>query len=245
MMLHEPSKRRDAGMLQVTERDTLTLTWIAEQYCLCFDQLRFLLAYYTPATVKDPSAVAISTARNTVERWLQMGYIEAPQKIIREHSTYIWLSRKGLKELGLTYSYYHPKPSTIRHLYAVNAIRLHLLRYQLSATWIAQRTLRTQSDHQHLPDAALHTHAFPLVAIQVLEPSFLAPITLQDELTTLSALIEHYTRIWLFLHEKAVKMVQEEIQAIDARDTTPDNQLADRLVWFRLDATQIAEQSAS
>jgi len=61
-------RRRDAGVLQVTERDMLALTWIAEQYCICFDQLRHLLAYYTPATIKDPESVAVSTARNAVER---------------------------------------------------------------------------------------------------------------------------------------------------------------------------------
>lgn len=236
MMIHDHPRRRDAGTLQTTARDITGLTTIAEQFCMSFDHLRHLLAFYSPATVKDPSMVAISTARNAVERWLRLGYIEIPQKIIREHSSYIWLSRKGLKELDLPYPYYHPKPSTVRHLYAVNTIRLHLQRYQLSATWIAQRTLRLQTERRPLPDAELHTNSSALLAIQVLEPSFLAPITLQDELTTLSALAEHYTRIWYFVHHNIANMVKEAIQSYDAQRTEQKTRLADRLTWFDLDA---------
>jgi hypothetical protein len=182
-MIPEPARRRDAGILQTTERDMITLTWIAEQYCICFDHLRSLLAYYSPVSIQNPERVAISTARNAVERWLQMGYIETPQKIIREQCTSIWLSRKGLKELGLPYAYYQPKPSTIRHLYAVNTIRLTMQRYTLSAHWTAQRTLRLQTDHHPIPDAILQTqHASfsPVqLGIQILEPQYIPPITIQ------------------------------------------------------------------
>ena len=30
----EPLRRRDAGAVQVTERDVLVLTWTAEQFCI-------------------------------------------------------------------------------------------------------------------------------------------------------------------------------------------------------------------
>src|SRR5579862_6846730 len=126
--MQEPTRRRDAGIVQTTERDLAALTWIAEQYCICYDQLQHLLAFFSPATTRHPDKVAPSTAQNAIDRWLKLGYIDTPHKIIREHSTYLWLSRKGLKDLTLPYAYYQPKPSTIRHLYAVNAIRLHLQR---------------------------------------------------------------------------------------------------------------------
>ncbi|MBV9229233.1 MAG: hypothetical protein JOZ18_07960 [Chloroflexi bacterium] len=109
-----PGKRRDAGILQVTERDVLALTWIAQQFCVSYDQLQRLLALYTPATIRRPDRVAPSTAQNAVERWLQLGFIDQPVKVIREHPTYVWLSRKGIRELELPYAYYQPKPTTLR-----------------------------------------------------------------------------------------------------------------------------------
>jgi hypothetical protein len=79
-------QRRDTGALQTTERDIAALIWIAEQFCISYDQLQRLLAIYSPATIKDPERVAYSTAMNAVERWLQLGYIDLPRKIVREHT---------------------------------------------------------------------------------------------------------------------------------------------------------------
>jgi hypothetical protein len=88
-MQEERARRRDAGILQVTERDIQALSWIAEQLCISYDQVQCLLALLSPATTKRPDKMAPSTAQNAIERWLQLGYIGVPRKIIREHSTYI------------------------------------------------------------------------------------------------------------------------------------------------------------
>ena len=48
----EPKKRRDAGMLQITERDIFVLTWIAEQYSISFDQLQRLLGRHAKQSTK-------------------------------------------------------------------------------------------------------------------------------------------------------------------------------------------------
>lgn len=248
--MQEHTRRRDAGKLQVTQRDLLALTWIAEQYCISYDQLQRLLALYTPATTKHPDKVAPSTAQNAVERWLQLGYIDMPQKVIREHSTYLWLSRKGMKDLALPYAYYQPKPSTIRHLYAVNAIRLHLQRYSLSAEWVAQRTLRLQTQDRPLPDAELHSHHasfLPIqLGIQVFEQPYIATITLRDELHTLQTLAERYTRLWYFVHNQARAPLQTAVHELDnATDLPriPDDQMQRRIVWYSLDAKEIPTET--
>jgi hypothetical protein len=231
--MQERERRRDAGVLQVTERDVLALTWIAEQYCISYDQLQRLLALYTPATIKHPDKVAPSTVTHAIERWLQLGYVDIPRKVIREHPTYVWLSRKGLKELDLPYAYYAPKPSTIRHMYAVNAIRLHMQSFKLSAEWIAQRTIRIHNEHRPTPDAHLERHAFPLAALQVAEQQRAATITLHEECTTLKALAERYTRIWYSVHAHIIEPLQAAIRE--------DEQLANRIIWYGLDAKEIAQ----
>ncbi|GAC1357869.1 MAG: hypothetical protein PVS3B1_07580 [Ktedonobacteraceae bacterium] len=238
--MQERSRRRDAGVLQVTERDLLALTWIAAQYCISYDHLQCLLAYYTSATTKRPDKVAPSTAQNAIERWLQLGYVDIPRKIIREHPTYLWVSRKGLKDLELPYAYYTPKPSTIRHIYAVNAVRLHLQGFQLSAAWVAQRTVRTRTERRPLPDAELQMQASPIAALQIVEQHRLLTISIQDELNALQAFAHHYTRIWYFVHAQTLHSLEAAIRQHDAI-ASPDKQLMNRIVWYGLDAREIVQ----
>jgi hypothetical protein len=239
----EIHRRRDFGMLQTTERDILVLTWIAEQYCVSYDHLQKLLAFYTPATIKDPEKVAQSTAYNAIDRWIKLGYIDTPQKVIREHTTYLWLSRKGIRELELPYAYYIPKPSTIRHLYAVNAIRLHMQSFHLSAQWVSQRTIRLQTEHRPIPDAHMEIQSFPLTALQIAERQRLATITLQEEIITLQALAQRYTRIWYFIHAHITDHLQTALHEHDAR-APADNQIANRIIWYTLDAQEIDEHKS-
>jgi hypothetical protein len=243
LLNQETHRRRDFGMLQTTERDILALTWIAEQFCVSYDHLQKLLAFYTPATIKNPEKVAHSTAYNAIDRWIKLGYIDTPQKVIREHTTYIWLSRRGIRELGLPYAYYVPKPSMIRHLYAVNAIRLHMQSFHFSAQWVSQRGIRLQNEHRPLPDAHMEIHAIPLTAIYITEQQRLATITIQEEIITLQSLAQRYTRIWYFVHMNITKLLQTTIQEHDEKIPS-DEKLANRLVWYNLDAKEMNQQNS-
>jgi hypothetical protein len=236
--MSQERRKRDAGILQVTERDLLVLTWIAEQYCISYDHVQLLLAYYTPAVTKHPDKVAPSTAQNAIERWLQLGYIDVPRKVVREHATYLWLSRKGLKELDLPYAYYQPKPSTIHHIYATNTIRLHMQRFNLSAEWRAQRTIRLHTIERPLPDAEFVMNESPLVAIQVLEQQRLLTISVHDELATMRALAARYARLWYFAHAQALSMLQAALQEHD-RAVPVDEQLAPHIVWYGLNMKEL------
>ncbi|QBD80455.1 hypothetical protein EPA93_32580 [Ktedonosporobacter rubrisoli] len=243
--MQERARRRDAGMLQVTERDILALTWIAEQYCMSYDQLQRLLALLSPATPKRPEKVAPSTAQNAVERWLQLGYIDLPHKVIREHSTYVWLSRKGLRELALPYAYYQPKPSTVRHLYAVNTIRLHLQRAALSIEWNAQRAIRLHTKERPLPDAELRGRSSPLIALRVIEQPRLTMLMLQDELTTVKALASRYPRLWYFVPAQVQEPLLTAIRQHEGSGYVSQSShglLSDYIVWYSLEAQQIARQ---
>src|SRR5579859_7367161 len=219
-------RRRDAGVLQVTERDSIVLAWIAEQYVISFDHLQRLLAYHTPATSKNPEVLSVSATRNAVERWLQLGFIDQPQKVIREHPTAIWLSRRGLGQLGLAYPYYQPKASSVRHFYAVNAVRLHVQRYGLASLWTSQRALGRESAERPLPDAELRRGSAH-IALQVIERSLMADITLREELEALRVLAarkvagqgrtetQRYGQIWYFLHAQALPVFQQELALFD------------------------------
>jgi hypothetical protein len=226
-------KRRDAGALQITDRDVAVLSWIAQQYCMSYDQLHRLLALYGDSPRKDVEKVSYSATLNAVQRWLQLGLIDTPQKILRGYTTHVWLSRRGLHQLGLPYAYYVPRAASIPHFYAVNAVRLNLQRFHLSAVWEPGRTLRLQSDRQPeaaerqtLPDAELHVSKVPIIAIQVYEQQRLDTVyKLQDVTRILSLLATSYTRLWCFVPLETVTTIQQMISSSYAP-------MQDRFVWF-------------
>jgi hypothetical protein len=227
-------RRRDAGALQITDRDIATLTWVTQQYCVSYDQLHRLLAHFGDSPRNDVEKVAYSTTLNAVQRWLQLGLIDTPQKILRGYTTHIWLSRRGLHQLGLSYSYYIPKPSSIPHFYAVNAVRSHL-QFNRSVLWESERTLKLQSNRQllsetteqrTLPDAELHASKVPTIALQILEQQKIDTIyKMQDAIRLLSVLSMNYTRLWCFVPSERLSTIQQILSS-----THPH--LQDQLVWF-------------
>jgi hypothetical protein len=231
-------RRRDAGILQITERDLSVLTWIAEQYCVSFDHLQRLLAFYSPGSTKRPDTLSVGATRNAIDRWLQLGYIEQPRKIIRSYSKHIWLSRKGLKELALSYSYYQPNPTTIPHLYAVNDIRLRLQQYHLSAQWVSHREAKRATGIYPVPDAELQREDTSLIALQVIE-RLTSPVTLREAYATLEALAQRrranhycYTYLWYFFHTDVLSSFSEMRKNM-ARE------IQNRLVFSTLEAKEI------
>jgi hypothetical protein len=232
-------RRRDAGILHVTERDMVVLQWITEQFCISFDHLRRLPGKHAKATTKAPDLLSTSATREAIERWELMGFIEPPRKIVAEHPPYLWLSRKGLTQLGLSYPYYEPRPATIKHLYAVNAIRLALESYGLQCDWTAYRTLRRQSQASPTPDAELRAHTLPLIAVRVIEHPLSHPVMLHDELATMQALAARYTRLWYFVYTQAHAPLLQLVREHDAA-ALPDEQLSSRVVWYTLDAQEIS-----
>ena len=165
------TRRRDVGAVQVTERDVLVLTWTAEQFCIAFDQLQCLLGRYAKAATKTPDVLSISATRDAIGRWLQLGFIEKPRKVLTGHPSYLWLSRRGLAQLGLPYAYYKSQVSRMKHVYAVNAIRLHLETLDFQSVWYSERALTRKTEQRPLPDE-LRIAGSPHVAVKVIERPF-------------------------------------------------------------------------
>lgn len=211
----EPIRRRDAGTVQVTERDVLVLTWTAEQFCLAFDQLQRLLGRYAKAATKAPDTLSVSATRDAIGRWLQLGFVEEPRKIIAGHPPYLWLSRRGLAQLGLPYAYYKPQVSRMKHIYAVNAIRLHLETFDIQSVWYPERALTRETEQRPLPDAELRVAGSSHVAVKVIERPFALDVTLRDELTALIDLARRYSSLWYFMHADALPTMQQALATLD------------------------------
>ena len=232
MELEAKKRRRDAGILQITERDILALTWIAEQFSIPFDQLQRLLGRNAKQATKIPGILSISATRNAIDRWLQLALIETPRKVLKEHSSYIWLSRRGLSQLGLPYSYYLPRPSTAAHIYAVNAIRLHLESQGGLSLWQPERMLTTSTP---TPDAEIRIGS-QSVAVRVLDRDIKHDITLQDEVTRLLTFTDRYTRIWYFTPPANVMLLRQAMKHLD-EERQQENLL--QVTFYSLDAQTI------
>ncbi len=232
----EHKRRKDAGVLQITERDLLTLTWIAEQFCISFDHLQRLLGRQAKAATKAPGVLSISATRDTILRWLQLGLVEEPRKIISGFPPHIWLSRRGLAQLALPYAYYQPKPSSIAHIYATNTIRLHVENYQLQSTWYPQRALTRETEMRPQPDGELRTGRLPVAALQVVEQPIRLDITLREVLDELTQLAERkrgteyrYGSLWYFCHSAAEAAIQEALK-------TRKTHIQQRTIFYNLNA---------
>ncbi len=214
-MEQEPKRRKDAGILQVTDRDIIALTWIADQFSISFDQLQRLLGKHAKAETKRPDILSVSATRDTLTRWLQLGFIEEPRKVIASHSSYIWLSRRGLSQLNLPYAYYRPPISNAKHIYAVNQIRLHLESYDLRSVWYPERALSQDTTQKPLPDGELRIVGINHVAIKVIEAPFKHDAAIFEAIEVLKKLASRYTSLWYFLHIETVELFQQALFALD------------------------------
>jgi hypothetical protein len=140
-------KRRDAGKKRLSKRDLFALRWIGHQYGIRLDHLRWLLGRYPGRGAKQQGWISESAARDVVTRWEEEGLVRI-ERLEVDGPFWIWLTGKGLRHIGLTYTYRDlrklkdVKGEDLKHLYAINAIRLDIEATESDLHWISERTLR-------------------------------------------------------------------------------------------------------
>jgi hypothetical protein len=143
----KPSRppRADKGVLRLTERDLAVLTWIGEQYAVRFDTLRQLLDR-RPAG--EGGRIAPRNARRVLARWQALQLV-VYRKLLYHEPGWVWLSYRGLREMGLPYRIYTPAAVHLRHFHVVNELRLKLeARYGSRLAWKSERRLRQEAERR-------------------------------------------------------------------------------------------------
>ncbi len=141
-------RRRDAGRIRLTGRDIDVLTWIAEQYAIDLDHLSLILG-------RPSSGLGISATRRVLSRLHRAGLIRS-EKLLANAPSYSWVTRKGLKLLGLGFTPWEPTVGFLGHLSAVNELRIALDRAGDRREWVSERRLRQgKGVGTHVPDAEL------------------------------------------------------------------------------------------
>ena len=130
--------RQDKRQMRWTECDLAVLRWIGEQYAIRMDQLQGRLGQLTSEPTQEPDVLGIETTRKLVQRWMGAGLVEHAV-LERNQPGWVWLTRRGLEQVGLAYQTWFPKTQGLPHLFALNQVRALVEQREPVATWRSER----------------------------------------------------------------------------------------------------------
>lgn len=206
----EPIPRRarsDKGTILLTGRDWDVLSWIAEQYAVRFDHVCLLLGQQAGDGAKAPDHISDNAARQVIARWQRGGWASARKLLVGEPA-WVWVTVKGLHELGYDFKPYAPTLARIDHLHSINEVRLMLEREYPDASWTSERQIRAKRSYEkgaslpHLPDGEVR-RAQQTIAIEV----ELTPKKRSDVRLILIDLLRSYHAVWYFASQSAESVV--------------------------------------
>jgi hypothetical protein len=195
-------QRSDKGRVLLTPRDLVTLPWIAEQYTARLDQIGRLLGREAQRTTQQAGVVQITTANRVLRRWLAAGLVKSKYVMARE-PPWVYLTTRGLHELGLPYRVYTPTAVMINHHYWTNQVRLWVEHEYPTDRWISERTLLKQREgtdekSRHLVDGEIQRFDEDgdetVIAVEV----ELTVKAAQRSQAIMEELAEAYDGIWYF-----------------------------------------------
>src|SRR5579859_7253047 len=226
MSMQPPKKPRktryDKGSVKANDRDIFALTWIAQQYAMRFDHACQLISMH-PGPGVGPEGLSWSAARQVVNRWRKAGWIGYQQMLAGEPA-WLWLTREGLAAYGLTqFKAAPPAISRLRHLHAVNEVRLACYEQDEDDTdeWISERmihagmfTLPQTPETRHIPDGILKRDNGGIYAIEV-ELRQKKPADIYKKMHALlntwdnDAMTYFYTGIWYYTPDPGIQKALE------------------------------------
>jgi hypothetical protein len=176
---------------QLRQRDLDALRWVGDQYACRLDQLQVLLG-----RLGDRPALSASAARSVVSRWEALG-LAGQGRFIAGEPPWVWLTHQGLRQAGLGFRVWAPKPWTLPHTFAVNRVRLFVEPRRPGARWRPERELRAASGSGPggpVPDAEIHDTGGNVIAVEV----ELSPKSPARRRRVMQALVARYDSIWYF-----------------------------------------------
>lgn len=154
-------KRADTNAIRLLPRDMMVLTWIGQQYAMRLDHIQELLGRLAGHDMTHENGMSESATRYVIARWKKVGWVQA-RRIDAQEPLWVWLTKAGLRRIGLTYQYQSLDALSKHdrdHLYAITAVRLGLDQGGEGTEWISERTLLqgvkrvTGLQRVHRPDA--------------------------------------------------------------------------------------------
>lgn len=213
------NRRSDYGSVQATERDIYIMSWLGEMYAARLDHLQILGALKSEdEAVQQQGKLGKSAVKNLYRRWTKAGWIEK-QKLLVGKPQWLWLSRHGLKHVGLDYGYRSPSLARLQHIHHVNAVRLYIEKKLGSqAQWISERDInqaRKTAQKKHLVDGeVIYKGVRIAVEVELNRKS-------QKRLASiLHELKRDYRAVWYFADDKCRNTVQTALERIQHYEDT-------------------------
>ena len=200
-------RRSDYGSVQATDRDLYLLQWIGQMYATRLDHVQVLGALKSEEPIIQASGqLGYSAVKNIYRRWLKAGWIEK-QKLLVGKPQWLWLSRRGLQEVGLEYAYRSPSLARLHHIHQVNAVRLYIEQVLGDkAEWVSERDInqgRKEAGKKHLVDGEVLFDGMR-IAIEV----ELNRKSQKRMASILQELRRDYEAVWYFADETCWQTVQ-------------------------------------
>ncbi len=160
---------------------------------------------------------------NIVRRWEQAGLVHS-RKILAREPSWIWLTRRGLADMGFPYRPYVPGPAWLNHLYWVNAARTLTEARRPEATWVSERALRYQLEveaHDEAQRAGAPARLLPDAQVEIDEQTVIA-VEVELSLKTagrLKAIVldrtRRYAGVWYFVTPQTRGLVSTVVAGLD------------------------------
>ncbi len=150
--------RIDKDQPQWTDRDTYCHRWIGHMRAIRYDQLQRLLARLSAYETSDPYMLSVSRTSKIIQRWIRAKYA-VYRKVYTRQPGWVYLTRKGMYQAGLTYRADPPNDRLLEHIYYINEVRLTLEEQDPSLRWISERAIQAAQEKrqkgqrlEHVPD---------------------------------------------------------------------------------------------
>lgn len=206
-------ERSDKGSIKITERDLAVLRFVGEQYAVRQDQLARLLKRPAQGALSD------SATRAVVARWEKAGLTDS-RKVIADEPRFVWLTRKGLDEVGLDFKPWAPTASSLAHIFWANQVRMHAENRHPQSLWRPERELRKgrvmqsiSTSRAHEVDAEIHLPE-GVVAVEV----ELTPKSVERRRSIMAEVAKRYATVWYFAPPNVAALLDEAATSVPGGD---------------------------
>lgn len=151
--------RSDSGVVKVTERDVLAVSWVIEQEAVRVDHLQILLARL--GDEEDKIKVSLSRALQTIDRWERAGWVAYEKRWRnRDEPGWVYATTNGIRYFDYEYPMNKPSITRYAHLHAANFLRLWFPLWikekgYIDYSWKSERHLKWETNNSwaHYPDS--------------------------------------------------------------------------------------------
>lgn len=207
------SERSDKGSIKITERDLAILRFVGEQYAVRMDQLARLLKRPAKGVLSD------SATRAVVARWEKAG-LTSSRKVIADEPRFVWLTRRGLAEVGLGFKPWEPTVSSLAHIFWTNQVRMHTEDRHPDSSWRSERELRNgrpmqtvSSESNHDVDAEINLRQ-GVVAVEV----ELTSKSVGRRRSIMAEVAQRYATVWYFAPANVASLLEETASSVPGRE---------------------------